>query len=170
MQNANKTQNAKRKMQNKTDRKRSPARTKRMLLILAGIALALILLIGGLILFLLKGIGGGNRRPEQDFEQYLSEKWTVFALRSWDPDAGTLELDYPLRFTYAQMEKYGNSLEELQELPEGNVSTVNALKSAAYEDCGVTLREVTVYGITTDGETAYTVWPDGTVRACWDTP
>lgn len=159
------------KIQNKKNRKRSPAQTKRLLLIFAVIALALILLTVGLIWYLVKSLSAASEKlPKAEFESYLTEKWTVFQLRSWDPETGCLELDYPLRFSYAQMEKYGGSLEELRELPEGNGSTVAALRSAAYEDCGVTLREVTVYGISTDGQTAYTLLPDGTVRACWNTP
>lgn len=163
-------QKAKSKMQNETERKRSPARTKRMMLILAAVALALILLVCGMIWWFFSLLGGGAA-PEAnggDLETYLSEKWTVFQLRAWDPETGTLELDYPLRFTYAQMEKYGGSLEELRELPAGNLSTVAALKTAAGEDVGATIRKVTVYGVTTDGETAYTVHPDGSVETCWD--
>lgn len=159
------------KIRDKKNRKRSPAQTKRLLLILAGIALALILLTVGLIWYLVKSLSAASEKlPKAEFESYLAEKWTVFQLRSWDPEAGSLELDYPLRFSYAQMEKYGGSLDELRELPAGNISTVAALKSAAYEDCGVSLRDVFVYGITTEGETAYTVLPDGSVRACWDGP
>lgn len=153
------------------DPKGGHSRSKRVLLVLTAIALVLILLTTGLIWYLVKTLSASAGKPsETELGPYLAEKWTVFELRSWDPEAGTLELDYPLRFTYAQMEKYGASLEELRELPEGNYATMAALKTAVYEDCGLTVREVTVYGMTTDGQTAYTVRSDGTVTACWDEP
>lgn len=169
-------QKAKSKMQNETERKRSPARTKRVMLILAALALALVLLVGGGIWALLSIFDTGKSPApsgpvdRETMERYLTEKWQVFQLRSWDPETGTLELDYPLRFTYAQMEKYGGSLEELRDLPAGNLATVAALKNAAFEDCGVSIRGVSVYGLTTDGQTAYTVRPDGSVETCWDSP
>ena len=149
---------------NQTTRKHG----KRALLILSAAALALILAVTGLLVFLASGLGNPGR-SRQSLETYLAESWTVFRLRSWDADTGALELDYPLRFTYAQMEKYGGSLEELQALPTGNLDTVASLKLAAREAAGATIRAVTVYGLTSDGLVAYTVYPDGTVTACWTT-
>lgn len=146
-------------------------RSKRTMLILAAIALVLILSVGGLIWMLVSLIGGGKTpaaKGEADVGNYLTENWPVFRLHSWDPETGDLELDYTLRFTFEQMEKYGASLEELRELPAGNLYTVSALKSSAYEDVGVSFRDVTVYGLTTDGAIAYTVFPDGSTETCWD--
>lgn len=146
---------------------------KKMMLILTVTALVLILLTVGLLLGLFSMLRG-TEAPASDggeaLEPWLAENWTVFQLRKWDAASGTLELDYPLRFSYAQMQKYGAALEELRELPTGNLDTVAALKTAARETLGVTLRSVTVYGLTTDGETAYTVHPDGSVESCWETP
>lgn len=166
-------QNAKRKVQNdKTDRKQD--QTKRTMLILAAVALVLILLVGGGIWALLSMFDTGQAPAtsgdvdNETMEAYLTEKWPVFRLRSWDPEIGILELDYPLRFTYEQMEKYGGTLDELKDLPAGNLSTVSALKTAAFENTGASIRAVTVYGLTTDGQTAYTVCPDGSVETCWD--
>ena len=163
-------QNAKGKAQ-RGKKETKPEHTKRSMLILAVIVLALIFLLGKGLWSLIPMFGNGNTRTDGesvDFESYLSEKWTVFQLRSWDPDSGVLELDYPLRFTYQQMEKYGGSLDELRGLPEGNLSTVAALKTDAMENAGVTVRDVTVYGLTSDNQIAYTVFPDGSVTACWD--
>ena len=141
---------------------------KKTMLILTAAALLLILLAVGLLLGLFSGLSGGSRTT-QELEPYLAENWSVFRLRSWDPESGALELDYPLRFSYAQMEKYGASVEELGMLPAGNLSTVTALKTAALESAGVTIRAVTVYGLTTDGQIAYTVYPDGSALVCWET-
>ena len=165
-------QNAKRKMQNEKKGSR-PDRSKRTMKILAVLALVLLLLVGGGLWTLLSMLNPGKTPAatgEGDLESYLSEKWTVFQLRAWEPETGTLELDYPLRFSYAQMEKYGASLDELRELPRGNLATVSALKQAAFEDLGLTIRAVTVYGFTNDGEIAYTLRPDGSVSACWEEP
>ena len=159
-------QNAKRKMQNEKNGSK-PDRTKRTMLILAAAAFVLILLAGGLLWALLSTFSTENQAPG-DLEAYLAGNWSVFRLRSWDPETGTLELDYPLRFSYEQMEKYGGRLEELQALPAGNLSTVEALKTAAFQAEGVTVREVTVYGLTTDGQIAYTVRPDGGIESCWE--
>lgn len=162
-------QDAKRNTRNPLERKRSPASTKRLMLLLAGIALVLILLVGFLLYALFSGLSGGERQAQQPLEDYLAEHWPIFRLRSWDPETGTLELDYPLRFSYAQMEKYGASVEELRELPEGNHATVETLRTAARESVGASVREVTVYGLSSDGQTAYTLFPDGSVSACWET-
>ena len=151
-----------------------PDRSKRTMLILAVVALVLILLVGGGIWALLSMLDAGNTPissgpvEREAMEAYLTEKWPVFRLRSWDPETGSLELDYSLRFTYEQMEKYGGTLDELKDLPAGNLSTVSALKTAAFENTGASIRTVTVYGLTTDGQTAYTVCPDGSVETCWD--
>ena len=146
--------------------KQTNNRMKRTLLCLGAAALVLILLTVVLLWSLFSGLTG-KPSGTGDLETYLDEHWPVFRLRAWDAETGALELDYPLRFTYAQMEQYGASLEELRELPDGNLDTVAALKTAAREAAGVTVRSVTVYGMTTDGQIAYTVHPDRTVTACW---
>lgn len=139
----------------------------RTLLILAAIALVLILLAGALLWQLFSALSDGPA-PKGELPEYLAEHWTVFRLRSWDAGTGALELDYPLRFSYAQMEKYGASLEELRTLPEGNLATASALRTAARERIGVTIASVTVYGLTNDGKIAYTLFPDGSVESCWE--
>ena len=135
--------------------------TKRWMIVLGVIALALILALAALLLLL----PGGSKQP---LDRYIAENWTVFRLRSWDEKSGALELDYPLRFRYEQMEKYGGKIEELRALPAGNYATAEALKAAARTAAGAEIRSVTVYGLTTDEKTAYTVYPDGTIKACWE--
>jgi len=140
---------------------------KKPMMILLSVALVLILTVAVLlVVFFFK------LRPAQEqlppLEDYLAEHWTVFKLKSWDAGTGMLELDYPLRFTYEQMKKYGATMEELQALPAGNLDTVASLKAAARNASGAEIRAVTVYGMTTDGQVAYTVLPDGAIMACWD--
>lgn len=143
---------------------------KKTMLILAIAAALLIMLTVGLLTGLFSALGGvQDVRQEQTLEDYLAEAWPLFRLRAWDAETGELELEYPLRFSYEQMEKYGAAVEELRDLPAGNLSTVAVLKAAALESAGVTVGAVTVYGLTNDGQTAYTVYPDGSVAACWDT-
>ena len=145
---------------------------KKPVLILSAVALVLILLVLCLLfgLFTRLNPGQGTDQTPQSLEAYLSDHWSVFSLRRWDAETGALELDYPLRFTLEQMKKYGAALEELRTLPDGNRDTVKALKAAAYSSAFVTIQTVTVYGLTTDGQIAYTLHPDGTVSACWDVP
>ena len=145
---------------------------KKPVLILAAAALVLILLAALLLLQLVSRLNPdqGTGDAPQSLEEYLRDQWPVFSLRAWDGETGALELDYPLRFTLEQMEKYGAALEELRTLPEGNRDTVAALKAAAYSSVSVTIQTVTIYGVTTDGQIAYTLHPDGTVSACWDSP
>ena len=142
---------------------------KKTILILCAVAAVLIGLVVGLLAVLFSGLRG-EPTEQQDLAAYLSEHWPVFRLRAWDAETGVLELDYPLRFTYAQMETYGATMDELRALPAGNLETVASLKTAAREAAGQTLRAVTVYGLTTDGQIAYTVYPDGRITACWDVP
>ncbi len=140
---------------------------KKTMILLLCVALVLILVVVGLLLGLISII-----QPEQkelpSLEDYLAEKWQIFTLRSWDAEHGALKLDYPLQFSYAQMEKYGATMEELQSLPTGNLDTIASLRTAAFEATGVSLQAVTVYGMTNDGQTAYTVFPDGSIKSCWD--
>lgn len=140
---------------------------KKTMIVLVSVALVLILIVGILLVeFFFKLTP--KREETQPFEDYLAEHWTVFRLKRWDAGTGNLELEYPLRFTYEQMKKYGASMDELRELPTGNLDTVASLKAAALNASGVELRAVTVFGVTTDGQIAYTVFPDGTIQACWD--
>ena len=140
---------------------------KKTLLILLALGLVLVVLTAVLLIALFSG-PSAPETGEQPLEDYLAESWPLFRLHSWDPETGELELDYLLRFTYAQMEKYGGRLEELQELPAGNLVTVGDLKTAAREATGRSIRSVTVYGLTSDGQVAYTLHPDGTVETCWE--
>ena len=147
---------------------------KKTMLILSAVALVLILLTVGLLLGLfsmLQGTQAPAPKGGAALESYLEEHWSVFRLRAWDAETGALELDYPLRFSYAQMQKYGADMEELRQLPTGNLETVEALKTAVRESLeDVSIRAVTVFGCTNDGQIAYTVYPDGSVEACWDAP
>lgn len=143
------------------------------MLILCAVALVLILLTVGLLLGLFSMLRGAEPpAPEggESLAPYLSENWPVFRLREWDAATGELQLDYPLRFSYTQMRKYGATMEELQALPVGNLDTVAALKTTVRESLGLTVRAVTVFGCTNDGQIAYTVYPDGSVEACWEEP
>lgn len=140
---------------------------KKTILILSALALVLILGAAALLFGLFSGLSGETPQT-REMEDWLAESWPLFRLRSWDAQTGALELDYPLRFSYEQMEKYGARIDELRELPASNLSTVSTLKTAALEAAGLTVRSVTVYGVTEDGRTAYTLYPDGSVSACWD--
>ena len=157
-----------RSKQGKNAKNRPGSAGKKTLLLLAGVALILLILAAVLLALLFSGLPGGEQKQSQGLEKYLAEQWTVFRLRSWDPETGSLELDYPLRFSYAQMEKYGASVEELRELPAGNRDTAAALQNAARESTGARIRSVTVYGLTNDGQVAYTLFPDGSVECCWE--
>lgn len=140
---------------------------KKTMIVLGSVALVLTLIVAILLVSLFRTLN-----PEQKelpkLEEYLAENWKIFTLRSWNAGSGDLVLDYALQFTYEQMEKYGASMEELRALPAGNLETVASLKAAAYESTGVALKTVTIYGMTSDGKLAYTVFPDGSIEACWD--
>lgn len=140
---------------------------KKTILLLSALALVLIVLSVGLLMGLFSGIQP-KQPPGQDLEGYLSKNWSVFRLRSWDANSGTLELDYPLPFTLEQMKKYGGRLEELRDLPEGNRSTLVDLKLSLEACFPGAVRHITLYGLTTDREIAYTLAPDGTLISCWD--
>ena len=140
---------------------------KKTMTILVSVALVLILLVAGLLAWFFFKLNP-EQEPTQSLEEYIAQHWQIFSLRSWNAETGALELDYPLRFSYAQMEKYGATMEEVRDIPAGNLDTVASLKAAAREAAKVSRRAVTVYGVTTDGQVAYTVSPDGTISACWD--
>ena len=140
---------------------------KKTMLLLTGLALLLIALSVGLLMGLFSQLNPAQA-DALDMETYLSENWRVFQLRSWDPKTGSLELNYPLPFSLEQMKKYGDRLEELRELPEGNRGTLADLRLSLEESVSGTVRQISVYGVTTDGEVAYTLAPDGSLSCCWD--
>ena len=141
---------------------------KKTMLILAVLALVLILIVG-VLLWQLLSLGGGGRQTAE-LPQWIEGHWSVVQLRSWDPETGALELDYPLRFTYAQMEKYGPTIPEVCAIPEGNRDTVAALRTDLGQSLGLRDLSITLYGVTTDGRTAYTLHPDGSLETCWEEP
>lgn len=140
---------------------------KKRIRILVTVAFVLVLTGILLLLGLLQAIAPSQKELPK-LEDYLAQTWKVFTLRAWDAETGTLELDYPLRFSYEQMVHYGAAIEELQTLPIGNLETISSLKTSVRETCGMVLHAVTVYGMSSDGQLAYTVFSDGSIATCWE--
>lgn len=138
-------------------------------IIALGILVLIFVLILGALLWYLLSILPEKRTSDASVQEYLTEHWTIFTVKSWDGDSGELELDYVLPFTYEQVTKYADDVEELAQTPEGNLKTAADLCATVREELGVEIRCVTIRGLTVDGQVAYTVDTDGTYEVCWPT-
>lgn len=143
---------------------------KKTMIVLSSVALVGVLLVGGGIWFLISRLTGAVRPVRtDDVKTYLAEHWDFYSLRAWDPQTGLLELDCPQRFTFEQMEKYGAELDFTADAL-AQTEHLAALRRGLAERCGVKPEAIVVYGVTTDGETAYTVDEAGNLTACWLPP
>ena len=141
---------------------------KKTILILSAIALVLILLVaGGLWYFISRLPKVKTPEAPADLETYLAEKWTMYRLRSWNEDTGELVLEYPQKLTYAQFCKYGaeldfdaDALAQKDRLEDLCLGIETRLKQQ--------VRSASLIGISSDGETVYTVDLAGNLTTCWD--
>ena len=144
---------------------------KKTVIVLLAVALVLILVTGALLWYFLSLLPRQKAPASNaDVERYLAENWTIFRVAGWDAERAELKLEYDLPFTYSQVVKYADAVEELRQTPEGNLRTLEDLCDTVREELGVEIRSVTVRGVTADGETAYTVCNDGSIVTCWDDP
>lgn len=141
---------------------------KKPILILSAVALVLILAAGGLIWGLLSMLPR-SQTATVDVETYFSQHWTAYQFRSWDPETGLLELDYPQNATYAQMEKYGAELDFSRDALD-QLQNLQSIRMGVREACGISPRQVLLHGISSDGLEVYTVDTDGGLTACWENP
>ncbi len=142
---------------------------KKLIITLGIIVLICVLILGGLLWYLLSMVPEKQQGEVSDasVEEYIESKWTVFRLKKWDGETKNLELEYDLPFTYEQVTKYADDVEELKQTPEGNLLTAADLCTTVREELGVEIRSVKIRGVTSDGQTAYTVGTDGTYEVCW---
>ena len=141
---------------------------KKTMLILIAVVLVLILLVGGLIWYLVSALSGAGGAAEKlSVEAYLAEAWPDYSLEEWDAKNGDLRLSRSLRLTYKQLEKYGDQ-PEMNELVLGHLSTMEQIALGLTHSCGEEVRSITIVGLSSDGQTAYTVSRDGTITTCWE--
>ncbi len=140
---------------------------KKTMLILIAAALVLILAAGGLIWYLLSALSrAGAPAATKSVEDYLAEQWPGYRLEEWDADAGSLRLSRSLKLTYEQLEKYGDQ-PEMNDLVRGHLDTMGQIAAGLIRYCGAEPKQMTVVGLSSDGQTAYTVRSDGTIETCW---
>ena len=102
----------------------------------------------------------------QPVDTYLEQSWPAFRLRSWDANAGTLELDCPWPLTYVQMRDRG-AANDFDGLVAGQVENLRSLVLCLQLACGVTPRQIHVRGLSEDGREVYTADLTGLQTACW---
>lgn len=140
---------------------------KKSLLLLLCLALVLMLTVGGILWYLFSRLTPAQ--PEtgtRSVEDYLAESWPDFTLEAYDRAEGSLRLTLRLRLTYEQLVQYGDQ-PEMEELVLGHLETMKDIVRGAQTFCGVKLDAVTVTGLSSDGQIAYTVTSDGETTACW---
>ena len=141
---------------------------KKTMLILTAAVLVLILVTGGLIWYLISAISkAGAPADARSVEDYLAGQWPGYRLEEWDPDTGDLRLSRSLNNTYEQLEKYGAQA-EMNDLVLGHLDTIEVIAAGLNRNCGVRPERITVVGLSSDGQTAYTVCSDGTITTCWE--
>lgn len=138
---------------------------KKTMVILISAALVLILAVGGLIWYLISAVSGaGSTAASRSVEDYLAEQWPGYRVEEWEN--GVLHLSRSLKLTYEQLEKYGDQ-PEMNELVEGHLETLEQIAVGMIRNCGAEPKEITITGLSSDGQAAYTVRSDGTISTCW---
>ena len=83
---------------------------------------------------------GAKDEPRASVESVVQENWPQFSDAEYDETAGTLRLTQESTMTYASAQKFGGEV---------------------YKD------DLSLKGVSSDGQTIYTVSSDGTITSCW---
>ena len=149
---------------------------KKTVLIPVAVILAALLVLAGTVVFLLaqlpKLTSAGTETTAapsgdaaQRVEAYVAAQRPDLTFVSCD--GAVLTLQYPLNASYAQLEKHGAAA-GYGDLADDNLFSAQLLLEGCTQSCGVTLREVVIIGLSSDGQEAYRASTVGGVTACWD--
>ena len=99
-------------------------------------------------------------------EEYFTNSWERFCPAIYDEEAGCVILQKKLDITYEQAYSFGKECYE--EMALGHKDTLGIMLAGCRSATGVTLNDICINGISSDGEVVYSVHADGSISACWD--
>ena len=97
----------------------------------------------------------------------VSENWPQFSDAEYDETAGTLRLTQESTMTYASAQKFGGEVYKDDLSLESYLDIVGVISYDVRSACGLQELTVTLEGVSSDGQTIYTVSSDGTITSCW---
>lgn len=99
-------------------------------------------------------------------EKYFEQNWEDFCPVYYDEETETVILQKQVDCTFEQASRFGKEVYE--DVALGHVDTMEVMLAGCKSTCKVTLSDIVVSGISSDGEVIYTVHADGTLTACWE--
>ena len=98
----------------------------------------------------------------------MQENWPQFSDIDYDEAAGTLRLTQESTMSYASAQKFGGEVYKDDLSLESYLDIVGVISYYVRSACGLQTLTVTLEGVSSDGQTIYTVCSDGTVTSCWE--
>ena len=105
--------------------------------------------------------------PRASVESVVQENWPQFSDAEYDETAGTLRLTQESTMTYASAQKFGGEVYKDDLSLESYLDIVGVISYDVRSACGLQELTVTLEGVSSDGQTIYTVSSDGTITSCW---
>ena len=106
---------------------------------------------------------GAKDEPRASVESVVQENWPQFSDAEYDETAGTLRLTQESTMTYASAQKFGGEVYK----DDLSLESVGVISYDVRSACGLQELTVTLEGVSSDGQTIYTVSSDGTITSCW---
>lgn len=110
---------------------------------------------------------GAKDEPRASVESVVQENWPQFFNAEYDETAGTLRLTQESTMTYASAQKFGGEVYKDDLSLESYLDIVGVISYDVRSACGLQKLTVTLEGVSSDGQTIYTVSSDGTITSCW---
>lgn len=110
---------------------------------------------------------GAKDEPRDSVESVVQENWPQFSDAEYDETAGTLRLTQESTMTYASAQKFGGEVYKDDLSLESYLDIVGVISYDVRSACGLQKLTVTLEGVSSDGQTIYTVSSDGTITSCW---
>lgn len=169
----------------KTTNGKDASAGKTLLFPVLAIALAMLVLVGALVylIFALPKLTRGTTdlspgaQPAetaaadgdaaQTLREYAAAQFPDYRFVSYDAETSVLTLEYSLNAEYAQLQKHGVAA-GYAELAADTLFNAKLLCDGCQIDCRITVAEVIVRAVSSDGQEAYRASSLYGVTACWD--
>ena len=111
---------------------------------------------------------GAKDEPKASVQTVVQENWPQFSEIDYDEAAGTLRLTQESAMSYASAQKFGGEVYKDDLALESYLDIVGVISYDVRSACGLQDLTVTLEGVSSDGQTIYTVCSDGTITSCWE--
>lgn len=107
-----------------------------------------------------------SARETVTVENYFAENWDSFRFVLYEEETGCVILQKALDITYEQACSFGKECYE--ELALGHKDSFALMLAGCKSSCDVTLKDICINGVSSDGEVVYSIRASGAMTACWD--